>query len=103
MSNHLETIEARLLERPTPFHGSVFQNSTLLHFRKHCRTSFVVYLDVIEKRSAFSHIDGEVSFLTYLVVPILMIRSNRNHNVVASDLCAQVQRTQRTYQKTYNY
>ena len=103
MSNHLEAIEARLLERPTPFHGSILQHSTLLHFRKHCRTSLIVNLDVIEKRSALSHINGEVSLFTYLVVPVLMVRSNRNHNVVASDLCAKVQRTQRTYQNTYNY
>ena len=103
MSNHLEAIEARLLERPTPFHGSVLQHSTLLYVREHRRTCFVVNLDIVEKSSALSHIDSEVSFLTYFVVPILMVRSNRNHNVVASDLCAKVQRTQRTYQNTYNY
>ena len=48
MSDNLQTIEARSVQTAAPFHGSVLEGGTFLHLRKHCRSSFVINLHLIE-------------------------------------------------------
>ena len=103
MSNDLESVEARLIQASAPFHHTILEGGTFLHSRKHGRTSLIIYLHVVQESTTLPDIYREVGFLAYLVVPVLMIRSHTHYDIVAFDLRAQPERTERTHQNTYNY
>ena len=86
----LQSVESRCRHLARPFHGAVFQHHPyFLHLGIHIGSRLIVDADVFQQRPRFPYLDSKLSFLTHLVIPVVMVGIDVDDNVVAPYLSEQ--------------